>query len=72
VREAFDVLDDLAIDWFVTGSEAAACYGVLRQTFDTDVVIDMKPPARRWFSMRVVSLLPSATEIIARLGLATA
>ena len=43
MREVFDVLDDLAIDWFVTGSEAAACYGVLRQTFDTDVVIDMKP-----------------------------
>ncbi len=39
----FDVLDNLGIDWFVTGSEAAACYGVLRQTFDTDVVIDPEP-----------------------------
>lgn len=43
MREVFDVLDDLGIDWFVTGSEAAACYGVLRQTFDTDVVIDLQP-----------------------------
>jgi hypothetical protein len=41
VREVFDLLDALAIDWFVTGSEAAGCYGVLRQTFDTDVVIDL-------------------------------
>lgn len=43
MREVLDVLDDLGIDWFVTGSEAAACYGVLRQTFDTDVVIDLQP-----------------------------
>jgi hypothetical protein len=43
MREVFDVLDDLGIDWFVTGSEAAGCYGVLRQTFDTDVVIDLRP-----------------------------
>lgn len=41
MREVLDVLDELGIDWFVTGSEAAACYGVLRQTFDTDVVIDL-------------------------------
>ena len=45
MREVLDVLDDLGIDWFVTGSEAAACYGVLRQTFDTDVVIDLRPTA---------------------------
>lgn len=44
MREVFDVLDELGIDWFVTGSEAAACYGVLRQTFDTDVVIHLRPP----------------------------
>jgi hypothetical protein len=43
MREVLDVLDRLGIDWFVTGSEAAACYGVLRQTFDTDVVIDLQP-----------------------------
>ena len=42
MREVFDLLDRLGIDWFVTGSEAAACYGVLRQTFDTDVVIDLE------------------------------
>ncbi|MGI8998369.1 MAG: hypothetical protein ACR2GO_01500 [Candidatus Limnocylindria bacterium] len=42
MREVLKVLDALGIDWFVTGSEAAACYGVLRQTFDTDVVIDLK------------------------------
>lgn len=43
MREVFELLDRLGIDWFVTGSEAAACYGVLRQTFDTDVVIDLDP-----------------------------
>lgn len=43
MREVFVVLDRLGIDWFVTGSEAAACYGVLRQTFDLDVVIDLEP-----------------------------
>ena len=42
MREVFDVLDALGIDWFVTGSEAAGCYCVLRQTFDTDVVIDLR------------------------------
>jgi hypothetical protein len=41
MREVFEALDRLGIDWFVTGSEAAACYGVLRQTFDTDVVVDL-------------------------------
>jgi hypothetical protein len=44
MREVFDVLDALGIPWFVTGSEAAACYGVLRQTVDTDVVIHLRPP----------------------------
>ena len=43
MREVFELLDALRVDWFVTGSEAAACYGVLRQTFDTDVVIDLRP-----------------------------
>lgn len=43
MREVFELLDRVGIDWFVTGSEAAACYGVLRQTFDTDVVIDLDP-----------------------------
>jgi hypothetical protein len=46
VREVFEVLDRLGVDWFVTGSEAAACYGVLRQTFDLDVVIALDP--RHW------------------------
>lgn len=43
MREVFEQLDHLGIDWFVTGSEAAACYGVLRQTFDVDVVIELEP-----------------------------
>jgi hypothetical protein len=45
MREVLDVLDRLGIDWFVRGSEAAAGYGVLRQTFDIDVVIDLQPAA---------------------------
>jgi hypothetical protein len=54
MREVFDALDSLGIDWFVTGSEAAGCYGVLRQTFDTDVVIDLRPSDFE----RVARLLP--------------
>lgn len=46
MRELIALLDRLGIRWFVTGSEAAACYGVLRQTFDTDVVVDL--PAGRF------------------------
>jgi hypothetical protein len=55
MREVFDVLDGLGIPWFVTGSEAAACYGVLRQTFDTDVVIHLRPTEFE----RIARALPS-------------
>jgi hypothetical protein len=43
MREVFETLEVLGVRYFVTGSEAAAVYGSLRQTFDTDVVIDLKP-----------------------------
>lgn len=43
MREVFRALDRLGIAWFVTGSEAPACYGSLRQTFDVDIVIDLPP-----------------------------
>lgn len=46
IREALDRLDGLGIAYFITGSEAAACYGSIRQTFDIDVVIDI--PASRF------------------------
>jgi len=46
IREALDRLDQLGIVYFITGSEAAACYGSIRQTFDIDVVIDI--PASRF------------------------
>jgi hypothetical protein len=43
VREVIDQLDRLGIRYFVTGSEAGACYGVLRQTYDIDIVVDLQP-----------------------------
>lgn len=43
IRDALDRLDRLGIAYFITGSEAAACYGSIRQTFDLDVVIDLSP-----------------------------
>lgn len=43
MREVLDRLEALGIRWFITGSEAGACYGVLRQTFDTDIVLDLAP-----------------------------
>lgn len=43
MREALDILERLSVAYFVTGSEAAACYGVIRTTFDMDVVIDLAP-----------------------------
>jgi hypothetical protein len=60
VLDVLDVLDDLGIEWFVTGLEAAARYGVLRQTFDTDVVIDLQ---RR--GLHVYSGSPRATAMAA-------
>ncbi len=43
MREVFDALETLGIAYFLTGSEAASLYGVLRQSFDTDIVIDLDP-----------------------------
>jgi hypothetical protein len=43
VRDVLDRLEALGLRWYITGSEAGACYGVLRQTFDTDIVLDLTP-----------------------------
>jgi len=43
MRDVIRRLDALWIRYFVTGSEAGGAYGVLRQTFDTDIVIDLRP-----------------------------
>lgn len=43
VRVVFDALDGLAIRYFITGSVAASVHGVLRQSHDTDVVLDLDP-----------------------------
>lgn len=43
MRDVLDRLDALGLRWYITGSEAGACYGVLRQTFDTDIVLDLAP-----------------------------
>ena len=41
MRVVFDALERLGIDYFVTGSVAASVYGVMRQSQDTDVVVDL-------------------------------
>ena len=43
MRDVFERLAELGIPYFITGSVAAAAYGSLRQTFDTDVVLDLDP-----------------------------
>lgn len=43
MREVFEALDRLGIDYFLTGSEAASLYGSIRQTFDADIVIGLQP-----------------------------
>lgn len=43
IRDALNRLDRMGVAYFITGSEAAACYGSIRQTFDLDVVIDLEP-----------------------------
>jgi hypothetical protein len=43
MRAVFEALDRLGIRYYVTGSVAASVYGVLRQTQDTDVVLDLDP-----------------------------
>ncbi len=43
MREVFEALERLGVDYFLTGSEAASLYGSIRQSFDTDVVIDLQP-----------------------------
>lgn len=41
MRAVFDALDRRGIRYFVTGSVAASVYGVLRQSQDTDVVVEL-------------------------------
>ncbi len=41
MREVFDVLERLGFDHFLTGSEAGSLYGCVRQSFDTDIVVDL-------------------------------
>jgi hypothetical protein len=41
MRAVFDALERLGLHYFVTGSVAAAVYGVMRQSQDTDVVVDL-------------------------------
>ena len=43
MRAVFDAIDRLGIRYLVTGSVAASVYGVLRQTYDTDIVLDLDP-----------------------------
>jgi hypothetical protein len=43
MRAVFDAIDRLGIRYLVTGSVAASVYGVLRQTHDVDVVLDLQP-----------------------------
>ena len=43
MRDVLDWLEALGVRWYITGSEAGACCGVLRQTFDTDIVLDRTP-----------------------------
>jgi hypothetical protein len=45
MREVFERLESLEIGYFLTGSEAASMYGSIRQSFDTDIVIDLDPSA---------------------------
>ncbi len=42
MRASFDALDHLGLRYFVTGSLAAVVHGVLRQSQDTDVVVDLE------------------------------
>ena len=41
MRTLFEALDRLEIRYFVTGSVAASVHGVLRQSQDMDVVLDL-------------------------------
>ncbi len=43
MREVLDRLEHLGLRWYITGSEAASCYGLLRRTYDTDIVLDLEP-----------------------------
>ncbi len=42
MRAVFDALARLDIRYFITGSVAASVYGVLRQSHDTDIVLDLE------------------------------
>ena len=41
MRAVFDALECLGVRYFVTGSVAASVHGVLRQSQDTDIVLDI-------------------------------
>ena len=56
MRAVFDALDRLGIGYFVTGSVAASVHGVLRQSLDTDVVVDLEPAG---FAVLAQALGPS-------------
>ncbi|MBX3031167.1 MAG: hypothetical protein KF809_13550 [Chloroflexi bacterium] len=43
MRDVLDRLERLGLRWYITGSEAASCYGLLRRTYDTDIVLDLEP-----------------------------
>ena len=43
MRDVLDRLEALGLRWYITSSEAGAYYGVLRQTFDIDIVLDLTP-----------------------------
>lgn len=45
MRAVFDALDRMGIRYCVTGSVAASVYGVLRQSQDTDVLIELDSDA---------------------------
>lgn len=43
MRDVYEALDAVGLDWYLTGSEALAAYATPRQTLDTDVVVDAAP-----------------------------
>jgi hypothetical protein len=43
MRAVFDALERLGVRYYVTGSVAASVHGVIRQSQDTDLVVDLEP-----------------------------
>lgn len=60
MRQVFDALERLGVRYFVTGSVAASVHGVLRQTHDTDVVVDLTAAG-----FRQLALAFEGTHVIA-------